>query len=178
MDSMNRDGMTGKLKDLPPWWHGSKDVFESFDFMNTGKSTHNSGAIGPGNYFSVHASQYGYDPFIGRTVNLQPYYITGIESTPIGYKMQDKGILPDFIRRGYFSSDDAYNSAMQNVLNRNIPGSETTFFLDPNEFTGGLIDTAHIAGMLHRNTGIKSLYPHPSRLIRDTNGKLIILPTD
>ena len=38
-------------------------------------------------------------------------------------------------------------------------------------------NTHHIGVMLRRNTGIKSLYPHPSRFINE-NGKVILKPVD
>ena len=40
------------------------------------------------------------------------------------------------------------------------------------------MDVTRGAGMLRRNTGIKSLFPHPSRLVRGEDGLLKMLPTN
>lgn len=58
-------------------------MFDVFDFRNTGKTTGNMGYGGPGNYFGNTRSLYGaIDQNSRRKLNVQPYLITNIESTP------------------------------------------------------------------------------------------------
>lgn len=64
----------------------------------------NSGAMGPGNYFSKEATMYGRGKkgeYSGKYSmgNTQPYVITKVSSTPSGKDMQDKGLLPRIIQK-------------------------------------------------------------------------------
>jgi hypothetical protein len=87
--------MTGKTKGMV-MWHGSPKMFDRFDLINTGKYTGNMGYGGPGNYFSNARTRYGYTEENG-VLNLQPYLITNVQSTPPMTIMQDKGLIPYYL---------------------------------------------------------------------------------
>lgn len=175
MDQHQRAGMTGALKETPPLWHGSRTMFDEFDYSKIGSNTGNTGTVGPGNYFSTYGALYGFDKSLGRAVNLQPYYITDIDSMPNGLMMQAKGILPSVLSEKQI---EIYPEVYQKIINTNIPGQNTTLFLDPSERVPGIFNTVKAGAMLRRNTGIKSLFPDPSRFIRGASGKVELLPTD
>ena len=175
MDQHQRSGMTGILKETPPLWHGSRTMFDKFDYSKIGSNTGNTGAIGPGNYFSTYGALYGFDKNLGSSVNLQPYYITGINSMPNGLMMQNKDILPSMLSKQQI---ELFPEKYQRVINTNIPGQNTTLFLDPMERVPGIFNTVKVGAMLRRNTGIKSLFPDPSRFVRSTFGKVNLVPTN
>ena len=55
-----------------------------------------------------------------------------------------------------------------------LEGTDSGFdklYQKPFNITGGEL-------MLRRNTGIKSLYPHPSRFVRDEDGFVHLVPVD
>ena len=173
---------TGKLKDKI-LWHGSPRWFDAFDFKgHVGANTGNSGVIGPGNYFSNNAARYGATrSHIDYSIilnNQQPYVITGIQSTPDGKTMIQKGIIPNG-----FSKLELSNVKTQDILQQqldNIPVIDNRAYLDFTEPVPGMWipSNGNTAVMLRRNTGIKSLYPHPSRFVRNADGTVTLIPTD
>lgn len=171
-----RSGMTGIMADKSPLWHGSNSLFDTFDWQKYASiNTENAGAIGPGNYFSTQGVPYGFDRNLKRVRNMQPYFITDIRSTPSGRMMQNKGLLPEYRRKYELVHNPEW---LQQEVKRIVPGQNTTLYIDYNEPMSGIMDVTRGAGMLRRNTGIKSLFPHPSRLVRGENGLLKMLPTN
>jgi len=176
MHNIQQSGVTGKMADKLPLWHGSNDMFDVFDWHRTGQYTGNSGALGPGNYFSSHGARYGKPQDSNwLPVNFQPYYITGIKSTPSGHMMIEKGILPDYMNKQMIQANP---EAFQAMFKRKVPGANTTLYIEPSEAVQGVFDGDRAAFMLRRNTGIKSLFPHPSRLIRNEDGTVSLTSTN
>ena len=171
-----RSGMTGIMADKSPLWHGSNSLFDTFDWQKYASiNTENAGAIGPGNYFSTQGVPYGFDRNLRRVRNMQPYFITDIRSTPSGLMMQNKGLLPEYRSKYELVHNPEW---LQQEVKRIVPGQNTTLYIDYNEPMSGIMDVTRGAGMLRRNTGIKSLFPHPSRLVRGEDGLLKMLPTN
>lgn len=170
-------GASGKLANRI-LWHGSPKWFDSFDFKYTGSNTGNSGVLGPGNYFSTHGAIYG-SKNNGKFLelgNFQPYVISGITSTPNGPKMQAKGILPQSMSKTMLGSP--HNKALLQRQLVNMPINDTNAYLDPNEVVHGFLQGPQYGVLIRRNSGIKSLYPHPSRLIQNSDDTISLLPTD
>lgn len=188
-------GASGKMKDQIVW-HSSPTWFDEFDYRYTGKNMENSGAMGPGNYFSKEATMYGRGKkgeFSGKydMGNTQPYIITDVISTPSGKDMQNKGLLPTIIHK--YRGRDIYGQKWNPdpefdiklkaqidavPLNDNkmyvLEGTDSGFdklYQTPFGLPGGEL-------MIRRNTGIKSLYPHPSRFVRDADGFVHLIPVD
>ena len=171
-----RSGMTGVMADKSPLWHGSNSLFDTFDWQKYASiNTKNAGALGPGNYFSTQGVPYGFDRNLKRVRNMQPYFITDIRSTPSGRMMQNKGLLPEYHGEYELVHNPEW---LQQEVKRIVPGQNTTLYIDYNEPMSGIMDVTRGAGMLRRNTGIKSLFPHPSRLVRGEDGLLKMLPTN
>lgn len=164
---------TGKLKNVVAW-HSSPNNFEEFNFQkNLGLNTGNTGEIGPGNYFSITAAPYG---FKGGKPNMQPYIITDVLSTPSGKIMQEKGLLPDIqILRGNPNREQIVQKMIDD-----IPQKDNRAYINTNAAFDGFYVPSKIDGeiMLRRNTGIKSLYPHPSRFVRNEDGTVSLLPSN
>ena len=89
--------------------------------------------------------------------------------------MQEKGILPEYLSK--FAIRE-HPDLFQLALEKEIPGSNTTLYIDPTEPMQGMFNAPQAGFMLRRNTGIKSLFPHPSRLIRSADGTVSLIPTD
>ena len=173
---------TGKLKD-DVLWHGSKTWFDSFDLTHTSENTGNSGALGPGNYFSLTGGSYGrtnnFINYLQQLNNTQPYIITGITSTPNGYKMIEKGILPNYMGKDVLRSEIGKLKLKQ--LIESIPTNDNRAYIDTKEAAASLFgeyEGPNAAVMIRRNTGIKSLFPHPSRFVRNPDGSVSLIPTD
>lgn len=177
-------GATGKLKGRLVF-HGTDKPFESFDYHFTGKNTGNMGYNGAGNYFTTHPSAYGskmVSTFFGKKYRVgfqQPYMITGIKSTLLNDgNLSPKLNIPDYI--------SPHGGDYKSVIDRAIRMADT----------GAVKDMAVIDNISHypiqlfteevpisefsvaRNTGIKSLFPHPSRFIRNEDGTVRLIPTD
>lgn len=165
---------SGKLKGSI-MYHGSPVMFDRFDFSHTGDYTGNIGAVGPGNYFSTGRNRYGLKDIwsnIGTRTqgNMQPYLITDIESTPISSILAEKGLLPEY-------QSSASKEYIQELIDNRKLGNNI-FIIDehsvsvPNT-TVPLRDGMPVTpfeGMVARNTGIKSLFPHPSLLQKNNEG--------
>lgn len=170
---------TGKLKNTL-LWHGSPTQFESFDFSKTSANTGNSGALGPGNYFSTHGGRYGHTRSkIDNSLemnNFQPYIVSNITSTPAGHDMIEKGLLPKFIDS--YAMRSAKNQAILQKWISEIPTNDNRAYIDFTEAVNGYFNGPRAGIMIRRNTGIKSLYPHPSRFVRNADGTVTLIPTD
>ena len=111
--------------------------------------------------------------------NTQPYIITGIQSTPNGATMIEKGALPEYI--GPVELKTESGRAKLNDIIKSIPKNDNRAYIDLSERAAG--SGADYKGpsagvMVRRNTGIKSLYPHPSRFIRNSDGTVSLIPTN
>lgn len=175
-------GQTGKLKGTV-LYHGSPDMFDVFDFTNTSKYTGNSGAVGPANYFSTGRTQYGLTGEYGRLRgNMQPYLVTDIQSTPNKMTLLKKGLIPEY--NSHPTEEDISNMINNWRLNRNAFILDEGSTVMPNTvqptINGSMSNPTSsfkirsFEGALHRNTGIKSLFPHPSTLQKNSNGKWFI----
>lgn len=188
-------GASGKMKDQIVW-HSSPTWFDEFDYRHTGENMENSGAMGPGNYFSKEAAMYGRGKrleYSGKYPmgNTQPYVITDVMSTPSGKDMQDKGLLPIIIQkyRGRdkygqkWDPDPEFDTKLKAQIDA-VPSNDNKMYVLKGTDSGfdKLYQTPFgIPGgelMIRRNTGIKSLYPHPSRFVRDEDGFVHLIPTD
>jgi hypothetical protein len=204
-------------------FHGSPEMFDTFDLAKTGNNTGNMGAVGPGNYFSTQRNPYGlYNYFDGRFSfktyydgNMQPYLITDVKSTPEGDVLRDKKLIPSYIttsgsniprlnelkglkRRAIKEGEDTsiydakikevqndpyikeYSAFIQKLIN-DWKLNKDAFIIDDHGWNHPSVTPMKdgnpiygIEGMLHRNTGIKSLFPHPNTLIQDESGNWII----
>jgi hypothetical protein len=210
-------GQTGKLKGTV-MFHGSPEMFDTFDLAKTGSYTGNMGAVGPGNYFSTQRNPYGlhynqryYGEYSG---NMQPYLINGVKSTPEGDILRDKKLIPPYVstgletsrlnelkasrRRAILNGEDTsvidaklkeaqnnpyikeYNAFIQKLIN-DWKLNKDAFIIDSHSWNHPTVTPLKngkpiygIEGMIHRNTGIKSLFPHPSTLMKDDSGNWII----
>lgn len=162
---------TGKAKGTM-LFHGSGNYFDKFDLDQIGSYTGNSGAIGPGFYFTNYGAQYHMrrSPITGRAIehNVQPYLINGIKSTPDGHVMQQKGILKDYSR--VVTSDD-----ITSAKSRQFP---TMLFGDLTEHVPGMynISGGYKSAYMYRGDDIKSVFPHPSLLQGAEDGTVFMLP--
>jgi hypothetical protein len=108
--------------------------------------------------------------------NFQPYIVSNITSTPAGHDMVEKGLLPKFIDS--YAMRSANNQAIFQKWISEIPTNDNRAYIDFTEAVNGYFDGPRAGIMIRRNTGIKSLYPHPSRFIRNTDGTVTLIPTD
>ena len=179
--------MIGKTKGSI-FWHGTpEDYRDFFDFKHTGENTGNMGAMGPGNYFSTGYSYYG--------DYAEPFLINNITQTPFGNAIAvEKGLIPKYIPTGnpgfakqvaeylknpnltgYSEQVKSYADYIRKLL-KNIPNEKTRMWIGdggnrPELTTEGFIPKEV---MIRRNTGIKSLFPHPDLFVRDNSGKVIL----
>lgn len=169
------NSMTGKAKGMV-MWHGSKDMFDAFDFSNTGLNTGNMGYGGPGNYFSNGRGLYGWQKDTG-VLNIQPYLINNVQSTPSFTYMVDKKLLPSYISPNQVGSQEDYSEMIKRLI-EDTPINDNKLYIDdismPVQSTLTPANKYTTEYMLRRNTGIKSLFPHPSLFVRDANGTVQI----
>ena len=168
---------SGKLKGQV-WWHSTPRYFDQFDFKShLGNNTGNMGYVGPANYFSHGKASYGnYKDKWGYSVEAkaQPYLITNIKSTPTNKLLQDKKIIPQYISPSFYRDKDAYNEILKNL------STETPFrdmaIIDNTSFKpSSMMGTNNVEIGIPRNTGIKSLYPHPSLFLENPDGSVSII---
>ena len=179
--------MVGKTKGSI-FWHGTPEGYRDFfDFKHTGENTGNMGAMGPGNYFSTGYSYYG--------DYAEPFLINNITQTPFGNAIAvEKGLIPKYIPTGnpgfakqvaeylknpnltgYSEQVKSYADYIRKLL-KNTPTEKTRMWIGdggnrPELTTEGFIPKEV---MIRRNTGIKSLFPHPDLFVRDNSGKVIL----
>lgn len=159
-------GVTGKLKEVP-LSHGSASTFDKFDFPNSlGKNTKNSGAHGPGNYFYANEStQYG-----GRNQKInQPFYVTGIKSVLSRDLAGSKGLIGHYTSNVNSTGIPKYPSNgkyafISGDLEHAAPIGHSAFF-DP------YFASPEVA--IPKNTGIKSLFPHPDMIVELPDGSFV-----
>ena len=105
--------------------------------------------------------------------------ITGIKATPLNNgKLSPKLNIPDYI--------SPHGGDYKSVIDRAIRMADTGVVKD----MAVIDDISHYPTQLFteevpisefsvaRNTGIKSLFPHPSRFIRNEDGTVRLIPTD
>lgn len=170
--------MTGKAKGMVVW-HGSDTMFDTFDFSNVGRNTGNMGYGGPGNYFANSRSLYGYKQDLNGVLNMQPYLINDISSTPSFSIMQEKNLLPHYVSPNECSlTPDVYKKKIIDLL-KETPVKDNKLYIDDiSVFPRGTLTPPNgtlSEYMIRRNTGIKSLYPHPSLFIKDEHGAVKLL---
>ena len=191
------NSMTGKTKGQV-FWHEGPEYHDIFDFSHTGENTGNMGALGPGNYFSSGASAYGKvsQPYLITGIKQTPI---GSKS------MIEKGLIPNYkspndrnLReyKKYLHSPEEvrikypeeirskYEKALLDSkhLIEETPVEENILWIDPAliESSGvaprlSLLGVKPMEFMLRRNTGIKSLFPHPETFVRGSDGRVSIL---
>lgn len=188
--------MTGKTKGQV-FWHEGPEYHEQFDFSHTGENTGNMGAMGPGNYFSSAASAYGKvsQPYLITDIKETPI---ASESAI------QKGLIPRYVSPGVgFNSGyyeylrlpeeerlkfpaelrDKYEAIISKIKNKvsDTPTESGRLWIDPvlieRSGVAPRLSLRHIEPMefmIRRNTGIKSLFPHPQTFVRDANGNIVI----
>lgn len=172
--------MSGKTKGMV-LWHGSNTHFDRFDLKNTSKNTGNMGYGGPGNYFSQHRALYGYDEKLQDVPNMQPYLINNIYSTPVFSIMQKKNLLPKYISPPSSTAEQIqrYKDIVQSLIEKTSINDNKLYIdnisMSPMGTLTGLTHPHRQEYMLRRNSGIKSLYPHPSLFKRDVNGNVSVI---
>lgn len=178
---------TGKLKGQVVF-HSGPNFFDAFDYSMTGSNTGNMGYLGPGNYFSIEPSVYGgkgnysTQGFIEkyRYPRRQPYLITDIKSTPVSKELRKAGIVPEYTSppREVYTDDVSKQNYIQNYIKPLIDATKSrdmAILDDISHYPHSVYTKGNqIEFNVPRNTGIKSLFPHPSLFIKDANGKIII----
>lgn len=182
---------TGKLKGRL-FFHGTDAPFESFDYHMTGKNTGNMGYNGAGNYFSTYPTGYGskyHEGYFGKDWRWglnQPYVITGIKSTPLndGRILPGKIGIPEYISNRSYGTKEGYSPIIQRAISiadsgntRNMAIIDDYSIYPMAHFDEGN-NIPHAEFSISRNDGIKSLFPHPSRFIRNADGTVTLIPTD
>lgn len=172
---------SGLMKGKHVFHATNQNLFDHFDWRKTGENTLNMGGQGPGNYFSAHGSAYG-------TNNFQPYLINNVDK-----------ILPGSVKQPYFRytstpnelsqiakkdlklitpDNPLYNTLqsrrneIQNAINT-TKESNTIYYgrdIPFRYFEAPLLEFA-----LPRNTGIKSLFPHPETFIKNSDGSISLI---
>lgn len=168
---------TGQLKDVM-LWHASPADFDTFDYMKyLGKNKHNVGVYGPGNYFSTnvpveHYSNNNHGEMYRR--GIRPFRVSGIKETIPSDAVQGK---PEFTI-GYQPIIDGipvHKTGDVAMIGPNTGGSGYLFrpYVSSNYFNNDVLEVA-----LPRNTGIKTLFAHPSRFVRNADGSVSFTPVD
>lgn len=177
--------MTGKAKGLV-LWNGSPNWFDEFNFAeNLGTISGNMGNAGAGNYFSRGRQPYGLSDqkdFPGFHIrdnrmlqsqlnwNMQPYLITDIKSMP--HYSQIEHLPENMMNR---SRNYVRTLRPNDQLVINSSGGMRNPTLQPTKFQTVSNMGDHLEFRLRRNTGIKSLFPHPDTFVRNPDGSVSIL---
>lgn len=167
--------MTGKTKGMV-MWHGSPKMFDRFDLASTGNYTGNMGYGGPGNYFSNARTKYGYTKENG-VLNLQPYLITNVKSTPPMTIMRDKGLIPYYLSPKDYRVEE-YKQIIQDLIKKTPIDDNKLYIDDISALPVGSLDPINgirAEYLLRRNNGIKSLFPHPSVFVRNKYGTVSVI---
>lgn len=192
------NSMTGKTKGQV-FWHEGPEYHSTFDFLHTGENTGNMGALGPGNYFSSGASAYGEvsQPYLITGIKQTPIGSKSMVEKGLipEYHSPQVGNLRSYIE--YLHSPEEvrlkYPEELRSIYEEAIvdakhiaektPTEEDILWIDPALIQGGpyvpprlsLTGVKPMEFMLRRNTGIKSLFPHPETFVRGSDGKVNIL---
>lgn len=173
-------------------FHSGPEFVQEFDFANTGKNTGNMGYLGPGNYFSTEPSFYGQHGnttmpsfSIGsdyyRSARRQPFLITDIKSMPTSQEIKKLGIIPEYTsppnsvlknpveKQKYI--DEFIKPIIDNTKQRDIAVVDDISHYPSRQFTS----SPQLEFMVPRNSGIKSLYPHPSLFVENKDGSISLI---
>ena len=163
-------------------FHGSQSYPERFDWRMTGTSTGNMGYVGPANYFRNYPSYYGFQKsrFGGTDSNrFQPFLIDNVTSIPLASNLVEKGILPHYISPGSYGKEDyiskVLNPAIEHAKESNILIVDD-ISMYPQNFESLPISREFplLEFGITRNSGIKSLFPHPSTIVRNADGTFTV----
>ena len=170
---------TGLFKGKPVY-HSSDEIFDEFNWRKTGENTLNMGGQGPANYFSSSGSIYG--------DNIQPYFINNVKKVVPGFVKNlyfqykpTPGNLSSvtrknskFITPGHRLYDDYQlrKNEIQRAINATKESNTIYYGKDAplQYFNGKSLEFA-----LPRNTGIKSLFPHPDTFIKNSDGTISLI---
>lgn len=183
-NNMLTQGQTGLLKGKH-LFHGTRtNPFDQFNWKETGKNTINPGYSGPGIYFSNYGTPYGN--------NIQPYLITNIDKalpryfrfdykyTPTPFELKGKlgeRNIQKILRKELPENDPLYGiyqkrmNEIQQAINATKEGNTIYYGVDDKTSDYFINSSQRLEFSLPRNTGIKSLFPHPDafRLNPETN---------
>lgn len=178
------DTMTGKAKGLV-LWHGSPNWFDKFDYANyVGTVANNTGNAGVGTYFSRGRQPYGLSDQLGYAGdeqyrdlvssqlnwNIQPYLITNIKSMPHYNDIQHISGNETSLSREVVSKLKPNNQLVINTF-----GGMRHPTLQPTKIKTKSNSGDQMEFRLRRDTGIKSLFPHPSTFIKNDDGSISII---
>lgn len=154
-----QNNLTGELKDKI-LWHTTSKFFDSFDWKkHVGSTTNNTGLYGSGNYFSLNApAEYGQDP-----IHI-PMVINNVEQ-----------IIPRNVKLDMSKINPLPHNSVGIGSNT---GSTQNFFrmasgLSVNQYSSNIPEV-----VISRDSGIKSLFPHPDRFIMNSDGTISFIPVD
>lgn len=154
-----QNDLSGELKDKIVW-HTTSKLFDRFNWKkHITSTTGNTGLYGSGNYFSLNApAEYGQDPIhIPMVIN----NVKQINPRSVKLDMSKINPLPD-------------NSV---AIGPNT-GSTQNFF----RIASGLSESKYSDNIpeivISRDSGIKSLFPHPDRFIINSDGTTSFIPVD
>lgn len=158
-------------------WHSSPEWFDSFNWKRTGSNTGNMGYGGPGNYFSL-IGKTSYGGSRNKPVtNDQPYLITEVSSLPSVKMMRQKGIKPEYTSPHMsWSYDGQYEAEYLRPAIQNAVEGNMMIIDDASHVVLGQMNPQgkQVEFGLTRNSGIKSLFPHPSLFVRNPDGTVSI----
>lgn len=171
---------SGLMKGKHVFHSTNQNLFDHFDWRKkTGTNTLNMGGQGPGNYFSAHGSGYGIH-------NVQPYLINDIDKILPGSVKQlhfrftptPSGLEnPEYLKT-ITSDNPIYNilqrrkNEIQTAINTTKESNTIYYGKDiPNKF----FEAPALEFALPRNTGIKSLFPHPKTFIKNSDGSISLI---
>lgn len=161
-------------------WHSSPKIFDEFDWKaHVGDNFGNMGGAGPANYFSlIGGTSYGraknpFGEFI--FINDQPYLLNNISSIPSRNVLVKKGIKPEYTSPLHSEELNAYKAR---VIDQALAKTKEGNMLVIDDFmipVKGIMDNnMQVEFALTRNSGIKSLYPHPSLFVRNLDGTVTV----
>lgn len=172
---------TGSLKGKLVF-HGSDQMFDNFAYNRTGQNTLNMGGQGPGNYFSTHGATYGQgSKQPGSISNMQPFMITGIdrilpgrrintligqwytETHPSIQQLSKSGIQKVITNKiePYYSLINNRKFEIQKAI-RSTKDAPKTLYIGTDQPMGYFSQKPNLEFAYRHNSGIKSLFPHPT----------------
>jgi hypothetical protein len=107
--------------------------------------------------------------------------ITGIKATPLNNgRLSEKLNIPNYISSRGYGGD--YKSHIDRAIRMaDLGATKDMAVIDdishyPTQLFTEEVPISEFS--IARNTGIKSLFPHPSRFIRNADGTVSLIPTD